>query len=81
MQGWPVEANMKHELDCYRLISNSSKIQSAIQEHHYFACFSVSTSFFKGRICLEISNRNLTSLEPRKISLETSVKTHRVFQL
>ena len=81
MQGWPVEANMEHELDCYRLISNSSKIQSAIQEHHYFACFSVSTSFFKGRICLEISNRNLTSLEPRKISLETSVKTHRVFQL
>ena len=72
---------MKQELDCYRLISNSSKIQSAIQEHHYFACFSVSTSFFKGRICLEISNRDLTSLEPRKISLETSVKTHRVFQL
>ena len=57
---------MKQELDCYRLISNSSKIQSAIQEHHYFACFSVSTSFFKGRICLEISNRDLTSLEPRK---------------
>ena len=72
---------MKQELHCYQLISNSSKIQWAIQEHHSFPCFSVSTSFFKGRICLEISNRNLTSLEPRKILLETSVKTRRVFQL